>query len=211
MLAVCCVRRQGVVTLALSSPELFVLCRLRGRDMLPAAQPFGHLLALGASRRRHRAHRRKASWTPSHGDMRPAVPVRRKGRLFHCIRVASSRVKSGDVVAGITGLLRESKRSWGEAVDESRQARQRASGSSPLARGTRKRGADDVAGHRIIPAHAENTEGAPCTTTTSAGSSPLARGTRDGRVQSLADHRIIPARAGNTRIRPEAAHAPQNP
>ena len=97
----------------------------------------------------------------------------------------------------------------------SRRAR---TGSSPLARGTRRR--DDRLGqpHRFIPARAGNTprsrSGSPAhpvhprsrgehtgperSSPSSTGSSPLARGTLVTNAPSIAACRFIPARAGNT-------------
>ena len=98
-------------------------------------------------------------------------------------------------------------------------------GSSPLARGTRSRGALDRSPHRFIPARAGNTfmrsgpvsglavhprsRGEHGTTRppkpSRSGSSPLARGTQvDPRGQGLGV-RFIPARAGNTRASPVTA------
>ena len=91
-------------------------------------------------------------------------------------------------------------------------------GSSPLARGLRRRGAPARAGAGIIPARAGFTRMAPgarpctrdhprsrgvyrpraCGRAPGAGSSPLARGLRHGRGRRRAHRRIIPARAGFT-------------
>ena len=91
-------------------------------------------------------------------------------------------------------------------------------GSSPLARGTRRRASLQPAGHRFIPARAGNTSrpararpttpvhprsrgehGAGATSGGSIyGSSPLARGTRAAGGRPDPPGRFIPARAGNT-------------
>ena len=98
-------------------------------------------------------------------------------------------------------------------------------GSSPLARGTRRRARPRLQPRRFIPARAGNTSpasprrscapvhprsrgehGCPRTaTTTPAGSSPLARGTPQGLHVGAALDRFIPARAGNTRPRRSGA------
>ena len=91
-------------------------------------------------------------------------------------------------------------------------------GSSPLARGLRRRLVVDDGGHRIIPARAGFTGGrcrrrcssgdhprsrgvytpAAAPVATAGGSSPLARGLRVSRSWELSLRRIIPARAGFT-------------
>ena len=91
-------------------------------------------------------------------------------------------------------------------------------GSSPLARGTRARGAVATTRDRFIPARAGNTpRGTPCAARTPVhprsrgehgrlstpsfrvtGSSPLARGTRQPIPEGVRRLRFIPARAGNT-------------
>ena len=91
-------------------------------------------------------------------------------------------------------------------------------GSSPLARGTRRRRQAHPDGLRFIPARAGNTptpRSRPCAGTVhprsrgehagssgmracSTGSSPLARGTHLGAAQCALERRFIPARAGNT-------------
>ena len=91
-------------------------------------------------------------------------------------------------------------------------------GSSPLARGTRRRASLQPAGHRFIPARAGNIRRpspapwpAPVHPRSrgehrsrgragdrAIGSSPLARGTRDHTRPPRAGGRFIPARAGNT-------------
>ena len=107
----------------------------------------------------------------------------------------------------------------------------RVSGSSPLARGTRRLLACCIARHRLIPARAGNTR-TPATTSPGItahprsrgehatelarlngkrGSSPLARGTLSRRLRALLTLWLIPARAGNTFMRrhtlvPPAAH-----
>ena len=97
-------------------------------------------------------------------------------------------------------------------------SRRTGSGSSPLARGTRRHPRRAPDRDRFIPARAGNTGRAwICTgrsavhprsrgehffplpvTLTLAGSSPLARGTRRLDARSRLRHRFIPARAGNT-------------
>ena len=95
-------------------------------------------------------------------------------------------------------------------------------GSSPLARGTRRHERRDAHGPRFIPARAGNTS-TPSTRPSAspvhprsrgehmrcivrecgrAGSSPLARGTRLAGLGRLAHRRFIPARAGNTTVSP---------
>ena len=95
-----------------------------------------------------------------------------------------------------------------------------ATGSSPLARGTRRRHPRTSLSMRFIPARAGNTRpefwsgrGTPvhprsrgehavavAVLLTSDGSSPLARGTPGGRRRGPVPGRFIPARAGNTNI-----------
>ena len=105
-------------------------------------------------------------------------------------------------------------------------------GSSPLARGTHRRGADHVICHRFIPARAGNTfslsaarnrrsvhprsRGEHCRPCVASavivGSSPLARGTRALLRAKLAIIRFIPARAGNTmRSARSSARTPVHP
>ena len=92
------------------------------------------------------------------------------------------------------------------------------SGSSPLARGTRRAPIGQGVVHRFIPARAGNTALRPprrrdppvhprsrgehmrteCSRPSSSGSSPLARGTRARPGVGAIPHRFIPARAGNT-------------
>ena len=91
-------------------------------------------------------------------------------------------------------------------------------GSSPLARGTRRRDGRGAPGLRFIPARAGNTRLRPRRTSRAPvhprsrgehsptrpilrsvpGSSPLARGTRDAGARRRHALRFIPARAGNT-------------
>ena len=93
-----------------------------------------------------------------------------------------------------------------------------ASGSSPLARGTRRATASSTARGRFIPTRAGNTEDRPGVPDRLAvhphsrgehlevvahggaqvGSSPLARGTRTAQQSMVLAHRFIPTRAGNT-------------
>ena len=94
-------------------------------------------------------------------------------------------------------------------------------GSSPLARGTRRRRASNRTDRRLIPARAGNTvasvvckspwtahprsRGEHCMIPPSmkrcVGSSPLARGTLMGCLLVIIGFRLIPARAGNTAVR----------
>ena len=72
------------------------------------------------------------------------------------------------------------------------------SGSSPLARGLRRRRGDGRRPARIIPARAGFTAATCGCSTRRAGSSPLARGLRRGRRAWTSRAGIIPARAGFT-------------
>ena len=107
-----------------------------------------------------------------------------------------------------------------------------ANGSSPLARGTPRRGARGRCRLRFIPARAGNTAPRPTCRAPSpvhprsrgehvqhlgvrlrqGGSSPLARGTRSGRMRRQLQRRFIPARAGNTATScRRATHRPVHP
>ena len=108
-------------------------------------------------------------------------------------------------------------RSRGEHVSPSR-ALSVCGGSSPLARGTPRRGARRPHSPRFIPARAGNTgkswatrfgpavhprsrgEHSPCFAERlrNGGSSPLARGTQSVAARRARERRFIPARAGNT-------------
>ena len=102
-------------------------------------------------------------------------------------------------------------------------------GSSPLARGTHRRGGVEAARDRFIPARAGNTidailqragatvhprsrgehESRNLSLTSPYGSSPLARGTQFQAQDVLEDLRFIPARAGNTSL--AGATTPRHP
>ena len=71
-------------------------------------------------------------------------------------------------------------------------------GSSPLARGLRRRGAGRAPRIRIIPARAGFTHAAMRASITRSGSSPLARGLPPRHGRDRHGRRIIPARAGFT-------------
>ena len=73
-----------------------------------------------------------------------------------------------------------------------------ASGSSPLARGTRCRPSGRQGDQRFIPARAGNTSSSRSGRPRRGGSSPLARGTQPALTWITLVPRFIPARAGNT-------------
>ena len=75
-----------------------------------------------------------------------------------------------------------------------------ATGSSPLARGTRDDGEGADARLRFIPARAGNTMRGSGAHRDDHGSSPLARGTHPPRPDRGPHPRFIPARAGNTSV-----------
>ena len=101
-------------------------------------------------------------------------------------------------------------------------------GSSPLARGTRRKVRRAGRRQRFIPARAGNTNStavhpsgnpvhprsrgehvsALAADPSSFGSSPLARGTREGWLPATDPSRFIPARAGNTDLRPRSRAPP---
>ena len=74
----------------------------------------------------------------------------------------------------------------------------RATGSSPLARGTLGARLARAPPRRFIPARAGNTSATASGPRSCSGSSPLARGTREAMAARVEKRRFIPARAGNT-------------
>ena len=152
-------------------------------------------------------------------------------RTADCVRFIPAR-------AGNTSRASRSRRSWsvhprsrGEHTGSLWPA-PRTGGSSPLARGTLRRGRARAAELRFIPARAGNTPAAPASPRRSAvhprsrgehecgpapggdeaGSSPLARGTQGTARPWPGRSRFIPARAGNThRTLSARLHPPVHP
>ena len=168
-------------------------------------------------------HTSPSYWRPSgsgssplaRGTHSPRPPPRRQRRF---IPARAGNTGRGRLTSNRTPVHPRSRGEHPVATNCTRPS----SGSSPLARGTRRQAGSRRCWRRFIPARAGNTrhrhqirdaaavhprsrgEHAPCTRAKVShfGSSPLARGTARPDVRGILRTRFIPARAGNTQSNP---------
>ena len=180
--------------------------------LLHTHQPQDHPRSRGV----HEARRAEKCLDPGSSPLARGPQKKVRADRYRC-RIIPARAGSTVVAAGVALYKKDHPRSRGVHKCSSRWMSAR-SGSSPLARGPRRRCCGTFSGRRIIPARAGSTMdptpirfsvqdhprsrgvhyGFQLLIPRLVGSSPLARGPHTSPKSGSGNPRIIPARAGST-------------